>query len=219
MRSVGGLSATSLRECSTAERHLKVFERCVPCHGILLLYFPPTRSVTTIHHDLPNTPMRKITHQKERCTPVEPALASQREKERERECITPAQQWFPLLSERADNWSPVFGNLPAKKDRADVVEAWHWLGRAVNGHTNGLVFLSLLTLQLRSLSMSKTHTQEWPQRSRVNQTHCAHGKRNRKHLDSQCALNVDEAALYVAALGGWQQAECGRHVFHCLPIA
>ncbi len=74
-----------------------------------------------------------------------------------------------------------------QKDWADVVEVWHWLGKAVNGHTNGLVFLSLLTVQLRSLSMSETHTHEWPQRSRVNKTHCAHGKRNRKHLDSQCA--------------------------------
>lgn len=96
------------------------------------------------------------------------------------------------------------GPVLQKQIRADAVEVWHWLRRAVNGHTNGLVFLSLLTLQLRSLSMSKTHTQEWPQRSRVNQTHCAHGKRNRKHLDSQCAVNVDEAGLYVAALGGWQ---------------
>ncbi len=71
MRSVGGLSATSLKECSTAERHLKVVERCVPCHGILLLYFPPTQSVTTVQI-CPTPPMRKITHQKERCTPVEP---------------------------------------------------------------------------------------------------------------------------------------------------
>lgn len=216
MRSVGGLSATSLRECSTAERHLKVFERCVPCHGILLLYFPPTRSVTAIHHDLPSTPMRKITHQKERCTPVEPAFASQREKERERvynngslskvkEQIIGALCLGPFLQKKRSSWC--CGSV------ALVGKGCQW------PHKRSCFSLPLDPSTAFSLHVKDTHTQEWPQRSRVNQTHCAHGKRNRKHLDSQCALNVDEAALYVAALGGWQQAECGRHVFHCLPIA
>lgn len=151
---------------------------------------------------------KKITHQKERCTPVEPPRNKS-----ERGCGSHLHTNGSLSKVKEQMIGALCLGAVLQKDWADVLEVWHWLGKAVNGHTNGLVFLSLLTLQLRSFSMSET------QRSRVNQTHCAHGKRNRKHLDSQCALNVDEAALYMAALGGWQQAKCGRHILHCLPIA
>lgn len=71
-------------------------------------------------------------------------------------------------------------------DLTYVEEVCQWLGPPVNG----LVLLFLLTLRLHFLSISDithtyTHAAECPQRSRMNQTHCAHGKRNRKHLGSR----------------------------------
>lgn len=120
-----------------------------------------------------------------------------------------------LKNERADELEPCVWDPSCKKIKLILWKCgtgWAGLWMA----TQIVLFFSPswpIPLHVRD-----THTQEWPQRSRVNQTHCAHGKRNRKHLDSQCALNADETALYMAALEGWQQAECGRHILQCLDL-
>lgn len=51
-------------------------------------------------------------------------------------------------------------------------------------------------------SHTYTHAAECPQRSRMNQTHCAHGKRNRKHLGSRALWMLMSQPSLCGSTGG-----------------
>jgi len=115
--------------------------------------FPATGSCCSTFHPHEMSPRyRSAQHPDEKnntskedalCTPVEPALASQREREKvyNNGCLSKGKEHMTCLR-------PIL----EKQIRADVVVVW------LSMDTNGFVFLSFLTLQLRFLSMSQRHT-------------------------------------------------------------